>query len=275
MPIGAIKHILSHPDDSRKIKTLVSDFIREDQQQEYLNQLMKSLQGPTGQVIFNASAGERYILTRGGCPMEVRGDKLYIGPPALPSQAPQVWPGWQPIGLNAKAQQIRLRCWPNMGDENLDTDNNNLKVEVDLIDAVVKSSDEITPHSSFTRDFIVPMPPFLNLIEKRRNASFYANSSQADPDEQMRLKKELIRLKNGAIGEARHTRVSFALSCLILVMVGCRLGMMFKSGNFLSASRCSVVPALVSIVLVVTGQQCARTFHISCPRISMIPCRWA
>jgi lipopolysaccharide export LptBFGC system permease protein LptF len=266
MPIGAIKHILSHPDDSRKIKTLVSDFIREDQQQEYLNRLMKLLQGPTAQVIFNASAGERYILTRGACPMEVRGDKLYIGPPTLPNQAPAGFSqlGSQ-IGLNAKAQQIRLRCWPDMGNEDLDTENNNLKVEVDLIDAVVKSSDEITPHSSFARDFVVPMPPFLKEMEKQRNASFYAKDPQADSDEQMRLNKELIRLKNSAISEA-HARVSFALSCLILVMVGCALGMMFKSGNFLSAFALSVVPALMSIVLVVTGQHVCENIPFILPK---------
>src|SRR5678810_20721 len=49
-------------------------------------------------------------------------------------------------------------------------------------------------------------------------------------------------------------RLSFAVSCFILVMVGCALGMMFRSGNFLSAFAVSVVPALLSIALVVTGQ---------------------
>jgi hypothetical protein len=41
---------------------------------------------------------------------------------------------------------------------------------------------------------------------------------------------------------------------LILVIVGCALGMMFKSGNFLSAFALSVVPALVCIALIVAGQ---------------------
>jgi hypothetical protein len=48
--------------------------------------------------------------------------------------------------------------------------------------------------------------------------------------------------------------MSFGVSCFILVMVGCALGMMFRSGNFLSAFAVSVVPALASIALVVTGQ---------------------
>ena len=37
-------------------------------------------------------------------------------------------------------------------------------------------------------------------------------------------------------------------------MVGAALGMMFKSGNFLSAFALSAVPALVCIALIVTGQ---------------------
>jgi lipopolysaccharide export LptBFGC system permease protein LptF len=260
MPIGAIQHILGHPDESRRIKTLVADFIREDQQQEYLARMMKTLLSPAGAVTFDAGGGERYVLTRGGCPIEIRGEKMYIGPPALPNAAPA---GLRQLGssqldLNATAQQIRLRCWPN-------AQTHSLQVEADLIDAVVKSSDEVTPHSSFARDFVVPMPPALRVMESQRNAGFYANSSGADADEQMRLKKELIRLRNSAISEA-HARVSFALSCLILVMVGCALGMMFKSGNFLSAFALSVAPALMSIVLVVTGQHVCENIPYILPK---------
>jgi lipopolysaccharide export LptBFGC system permease protein LptF len=260
MPIYAIKRVLNHPDESRKIQTLVADFIREDQQQEYLNYLVKKLQGPAGSVIFDAGGGEQYELRRGGCPVEIHGEKLFIGPPTLPNQAPA---GLHQLGnselrLDSTAQQIRLRCWP-------DATNNNLTIEADLFDAVVKSSDEVTPHSSFARDFVVPMPRFLRDMKTQRNAAFYARDSRADPDEQMRLNKELIRLKNSAISEA-HARVSFALSCLILVMVGCALGMMFKSGNFLSAFALSVAPALMSIVLVVTGQHVCENIPYILPK---------
>jgi hypothetical protein len=37
-------------------------------------------------------------------------------------------------------------------------------------------------------------------------------------------------------------------------MVGCALGMMFRSGNFLSAFALSVIPALICIALIITGQ---------------------
>ena len=57
-----------------------------------------------------------------------------------------------------------------------------------------------------------------------------------------------------------HGRASLSIACLVLVTVGCTLGMMFRSGNFLSAFSVSFVPALLSIALIVTGQQiCGNT----------------
>ena len=52
---------------------------------------------------------------------------------------------------------------------------------------------------------------------------------------------------------------SFAVSCLILVMVGCTLGMIFRSGNFLTAFAVSFIPALMSITLIIAGQRTAGT----------------
>jgi hypothetical protein len=62
---------------------------------------------------------------------------------------------------------------------------------------------------------------------------------------------------NNAVRSELHSRASFAVSCLTLVMIGCALGMMFKSGNFLNAFAVSFIPALLCITLIVCGQQCA------------------
>jgi hypothetical protein len=40
-------------------------------------------------------------------------------------------------------------------------------------------------------------------------------------------------------------------------MVGCALGMMFRSGNFLTAFAVSFVPALLTITLIIAGQRTA------------------
>jgi lipopolysaccharide export LptBFGC system permease protein LptF len=63
----------------------------------------------------------------------------------------------------------------------------------------------------------------------------------------------------GRLQSEIHSRASFAISCLVLVLVGCALGMMFRSSNFLSAFAVSFIPAMFSIALIVTGQQiCSR-----------------
>jgi hypothetical protein len=41
------------------------------------------------------------------------------------------------------------------------------------------------------------------------------------------------------------------------VMVGCSLGMLFRTGNYLSAFALSTIPALFCIALIVTGQHVA------------------
>ena len=70
------------------------------------------------------------------------------------------------------------------------------------------------------------------------------------------IRREQIVVNNAIVDEL-HSRASFAVSCLILVIVGSRLGVMFRSGNFLNAFAVSFLPALLSITLVVAGQRTA------------------
>src|SRR2546423_8530263 len=73
-----------------------------------------------------------------------------------------------------------------------------------------------------------------------------------------RERQELERGRDKLLGKLLseiHSRASFAISCLVLVLTGCALGMMFRSSNFLSAFAVSFIPAILCIVLIVTGQQ--------------------
>jgi uncharacterized membrane protein len=74
------------------------------------------------------------------------------------------------------------------------------------------------------------------------------------------LRRELKQLLNMIRAES-HARASFAVSCLILVMVGCTLGMIFRSGNFLTAFAVSFIPAMLSITLIIAGQRTAGTIN--------------
>jgi hypothetical protein len=99
----------------------------------------------------------------------------------------------------------------------------------------------------------VPIPDSLRRLEQRP-LEHYLSPAAAGSGNQRALSRQRIVLHNDIVSEM-HGRMAFALSCLILVMVGCALGMMFRSGNFLTAFAISFVPALLSITLIIAGQQ--------------------
>jgi hypothetical protein len=99
----------------------------------------------------------------------------------------------------------------------------------------------------------VPIPQSLRDLE-HRPLDDYRSKAAAGAGNQRALERQLIVLNNDIVSEM-HGRMAFALSCLILVLVGCSLGMMFRSGNFLTAFAISFIPALLSITLIIAGQQ--------------------
>ncbi len=124
-------------------------------------------------------------------------------------------------------------------------------VQLDLLNVLPAAG---SGRDSLTRTLRIPMPAPLLEIQKRTPAD-YALATAKTP-EAIRLRKKLASLRSDIHAES-HGRASFAVSCLILVLVGCALGMMFKTGNYLSAFSLSVIPALMCIALVATGQHVA------------------
>ena len=127
-----------------------------------------------------------------------------------------------------------------------------MAVTAELQEAVIRLGTDTLGRQSLQRPFNVSMPAAVQRIASRP-VEYYLN--QPDPTAHGRagLVREFIFLTNSIYSEI-HARLSFAVSCLILVIVGCALGMMFKSGNFLTAFAISVVPALLCIALIATGQ---------------------
>jgi len=127
----------------------------------------------------------------------------------------------------------------------------------------MKAARDLSVH----RPLSVPMTSDLLAIESR-GPEFYTHRGPRTGDEnRTKLVRKLTGLRNGIESEI-HSRASFAVSCLILVMIGCALGMMFKTGNYLSAFALSVIPALLTICLMITGQ------HVSENSVAN-SCRWA
>jgi lipopolysaccharide export LptBFGC system permease protein LptF len=89
---------------------------------------------------------------------------------------------------------------------------------------------------------------------KNRTVGEYLNINNRKQENRIRF--ALYDLVDHIRGEL-HMRAAFVVSCFLLVFVGSSLGMMFRSGNFLNAFAVSVVPAMLSTVLIVTGQHTA------------------
>ncbi len=68
------------------------------------------------------------------------------------------------------------------------------------------------------------------------------------------VRHDLRKLKGRILGEM-HGRVAYGVSCLLLVVMGAALGMVFRGGQVLSAFALSVVPATIVVVMVLMGQQ--------------------
>ena len=152
--------------------------------------------------------------------------------------------------------------------------NARIDVAIELKDVELHNADgTVTGRKTYPYSFGVPMSPLIREVAQR---SFNEYSVNPDlPREQLaamtlspaqkKLVRELTVLKNDIVSES-NSRISFAISCLILTFVGCALGMMFRSGNFLSAFAISFVPALIAITLIVAGQRVAGSVPGAYPR---------
>jgi lipopolysaccharide export LptBFGC system permease protein LptF len=256
MTLARLRELLDAPERSRRVRRLLAEFIRDDQQQAYLRTVASALGAAGGAARFDAGGGEQYLLECGSGGVELREDRLVIGstsPEAAPSSAPRFRQLGKDGGLDVAARQVQLRAAPEPAGRSDNSDNRpRLAVEVQLVDALVKSGDVQTPRSEFTRSFTVPMSPDIDAIRHTRVRDYIAGG-EATSERQNRLRRDLLKLTNSIISET-HARASFSVSCLILVLFGCALGMMFHSGNFLGAFALSVLPAALCILLIITGQ---------------------
>lgn len=150
--------------------------------------------------------------------------------------------------MDARARRMNLSFGP------VDQDHH-LIVTLELFDVQTSLGGDTTARSSFSHSFQVAIPESMRyrgaLTAERLNQSPYLSSR-----EKLYLWVENTQLGDGILAEL-HSRASFAVSCLVLVMMGCGLGMIFKSGNFLSAFAVSVIPALLCITLIISGQHLA------------------
>jgi len=250
MDIRHLQYLQDHPEKSQRMRDSLADLIRNDQQRDYLESIRKQLV-TMGQVQFLTASGERYSLRAGTLPPRIDRFRLILGStPAPTGPQPETVRLIQTRGgdlpsIESDANEARMRVYP-------DDDTGKFSITMELQDAVVKVNDEQSARDSFERSFTVPMPENIKAISSR-TVSAYLTRSDLPPADARLLIRNLMKQNNSVISEM-HSRISFGLSCIVLTLVGYGLGVVTRSGNYLNAFAVSVVPAIISIVLIVTGQ---------------------
>lgn len=253
MDIRQLKALYADPSKSKRIRKLLASAIDQEQELLFRTMLLKELTSTRNYRIADPQTGD-YVLTRGDkAPklekqgliltsdpdMHVRQVKLESGSPNRPSRSDH-------------AAQVRVRV-------QAENETDSMLMAIELYDVQSEHPDGQARHASFTRHFSVPMPEEVKALRTRQPTEYINATAGTDAfnaisrQERDEMDRNLKRLTHGIQSEL-HARVSFGISCLILVIMGCALGMMFHSGNFLNAFAVSAVPALLSIALIVTGQ---------------------
>ena len=282
MDVWRLKRLYHNPAQGAKVKRLIDDFVQRDQQILFANKVAGELNA-AGQAVFQFGNGETYVLkreadspyayTRGGTVIlpaaapvaqlstwvatQVAADAsaARLGMPPLLALPMAAKSDYRPITLQ---RQIQGQPLPTVAAREAQLavrpsgEPGTLQLNLELLDSLSRTGTGPVERKSFIQPFTVPIRGEVEKIASR-GVGYYA---QADParDDRQRIGRELLQLSNQILAES-NSRVSFAISCLVLVMVGCALGLMFRSGNFLSAFAVSFVPALLTITLIVAGQR--------------------
>ncbi|HEY7118180.1 MAG TPA: LptF/LptG family permease [Tepidisphaeraceae bacterium] len=252
MDVAQLKQLLGNPESSRRLQATVQQFIRDDQREVYFAQITKSLRDPALRSFRLSAETETLILSGSDLEIRSRGGELVINPRSE-QQAQFVRIDHESNGdivARDKARQVRITLDP-VEPTGVEAPRR-MTAHVRGFDVIVETDEAPAAHETYVRSINLPMPDDLQAIE-HNDVRHYLTSHNASKREQEELKYNFNKLIS-SIRSEMHARASFAVSCFILVMVGCALGMISRSGNFLQAFAVSVVPALLCIALIVTGQ---------------------
>jgi lipopolysaccharide export LptBFGC system permease protein LptF len=247
MDVGKLKRLAADPSSSERVSHALSDLVHHDEEQTFLRELAADPSGMGSHEWQTAvTPSQTYILTTDGPPPVVRsGDLLFASVGGLRQVKLKVIQQDRTT-LTAEAHEAHVQVRADDAD-------NLIVVTLTLYDLALRTPDigmegEPAQRASWASTVDVAMDDAVLAVRRGNPLTAYASDEM--------LRREQAVVSNDVRAEL-HGRASFAVSCLILVLVGCALGMMFKSGNFLTAFAVSFVPALLCITLVVAGQQTA------------------
>lgn len=247
---GRLLALRERPEMSQRVSRHLTEIIRSSQQRAIYDQMAVGFNSADRRVEFSGPA-DAFRITNGSNRAQLKGGRLIIsgGTVDSPGISFKQTKGIDPIeGL---ARQVTIRVLP-------DTVDRNVVVSFVFEDAVIWVNGQRTERQNLERTIVTDMPDDIFLLADQR-VDELRQATWISPARRARLEGDLVRLTNSLESEL-HSRFSFAVSSFVLVMVGATIGMMFKSGNFVSAFAISTIPAIAALMLIVGGRQmCANT----------------
>jgi lipopolysaccharide export LptBFGC system permease protein LptF len=239
MDIRRLHELYGDRTRSRRVQKALAQLARSEQSKALLREVSQDL-ATRGRYRFDAGRDVFEVQRQGPAPPQLAGDELIVpGPVHLVEESQGR------VVETTEAQEVRISARPDS--------EQTMAVSLRVLGATRQVGNEVFRRRDFIQPLTVPMSPTLRELSHQPPA-YFLSAGHVPSDDRASLQRVLIRLSNGIQSEL-HARASFAVSCFILVLVGCALGLMFRSGNFLSAFAISVVPALLCVTLIVTGQR--------------------
>jgi lipopolysaccharide export LptBFGC system permease protein LptF len=277
MDIRQLRKLYENRADSAKIKTLLAGFIKYEQQFAFLHNVRDDLNDADHTVSFDAFGGKESITIEriGDVPAIEKGGDVIVSSggnpndPNVPRHVRMTIKRKAQVPVIYEAREAVLQAQPLQQTQRVD-------VRLELRDVQIRNADDgsVSTRKAFSYPFNVPMSRSIQAIEDRS----YTEYAKIDPNlpraqlakmnltpEKKKLVRTLTELANDIVIES-NSRLSFAISCLILTFVGCALGMMFRSGNFLNAFAISFIPAMIAITLIVAGQRVGGALPLAYPK---------
>jgi lipopolysaccharide export LptBFGC system permease protein LptF len=262
MTIDQLKYLYENPEESRRLQDQLTQLIKEDQSHLFVRHVYEALQEKGA---YQVTSGEETItLARGDRNPELRRNDSELVLQSNPQQEARqvkltIYNKRTRVTSVREAMEVRVRAmprWDTTGEIDPATGKPvepTVDLDFDGFDVVINTEEEQAQHKKFSyQAFDLTMPDDVK-AQRKNTVDHYLRLPMSK-----RARVELERGRNKLLGKLQseiHSRASFAISCLVLVLVGCALGMMFRSSNFLSAFAVSFIPAMFSIALIVTGQQ--------------------
>jgi lipopolysaccharide export LptBFGC system permease protein LptF len=248
MPFGRLMTIRDHPEMSRRVGKLLVNFRKLDQQRQFLGDLQSQLEQRRS-IVLRGENGVVRLDVPANTSIKLAGEKLFVtaGTPDEPRLQFRQDEGEGPF--SALANRAEFTVFPN-------NDNGKLAVRVDLLDAVIANKQGYSAKQSINKSYVLPMSEAIRKLNETTAGEFLRDGRLERSRSKERLQGAYIRQQNHVEAEL-HSRFAFAVSCLVLILVGAVIGTWFRSGNFVSAFALSTIPAIICLLLIMTGQHMA------------------